>query len=243
MNHLIDTEKVKHGRRTYTINVYPDEATDSPLENDEGVFITCSSSSRSGGYGNKPCSHEEQQEIGLRIAKFFDQRSGRVASLANALSDDPALDIGDPLIGLPVYVYEHGQVSMSTSAFSCPWDSGQSGFIYITPKTALEWQGGKRLTKRKIERVLKNLEAIVEEYGKWCNGECYYYTVTDENGDKINDIGCGGYIGTEYMMECARGEIAAYHKQRVKEACERRIAVAKERIERLFWAARDVVTA
>src|SRR3989304_5726596 len=37
------------------------------------------------------------------------------------------------IIFLPLYLYDHGGITMSTGAFSCPWDSGQVGFIYWDP--------------------------------------------------------------------------------------------------------------
>lgn len=52
------------------------------------------------------------------------------------------------LIGLPVYAYVHSGVALSTGPFSCPWDSGQSGFVYETKETILEWYGKKRMTKQ-----------------------------------------------------------------------------------------------
>src|SRR5271163_2438357 len=37
---------------------------------------------------------------------------------------------------LPLYIYEHGGVTMSTGAFSDRWDSGQVGWAYITKSRA-----------------------------------------------------------------------------------------------------------
>jgi hypothetical protein len=234
------TETVTHGRRTYTIKAYHDHDVESPIGNNGGnedVFFTHRAARRS-GYGNEACSEEMHEEIGKRIEAFH---LGKAAALANALADGE--EIGEPLIGLAVWVSEHGpQVSISTGT-NYTWGEGQSGYIYVTQKTALEWQGVKRLTKRTTENMLNALRGIVEEYSRWCNGECYYYIVEDENGERIDDLGCGGYIGHDYMLESAKEEIAAHHKWRVKQACEKRMAAAKERIERLFWAARDVVTA
>lgn len=33
---------------------------------------------------------------------------------------------------LPLYLYDHGDITISTSPFSCPWDSGQVGWIYCS---------------------------------------------------------------------------------------------------------------
>src|SRR3990167_470153 len=221
----ITSETVKLGRREYTIKLWPDYDVESPIEED--VFITCNKSSRS-QYGNTPLDEDAHELVGRRIELFSDPDAQSRHDLSNALkNEDDTEELGEPLIGLPVYVYEHGNVSMRTRAFSCPWDSGQSGFIYITKETALGWQGGKRLTKAKLDRVYKSLESIAETYGQWCNGECYYYTIEDENGDDIGES-CGGFIGYEYAMQEAKSTVEHHHKWRVKEACAKRIAVAKE---------------
>lgn len=36
---------------------------------------------------------------------------------------------------LPLYLYDHSGITMKTSGFSCPWDSGQVGFIYASKDT------------------------------------------------------------------------------------------------------------
>ena len=41
---------------------------------------------------------------------------------------------------LPLYLYDHSGISMSTGAFSCPWDSGRVGYIYVSLEDAKkEW--------------------------------------------------------------------------------------------------------
>ncbi|MCK4237452.1 MAG: hypothetical protein KAX38_10065, partial [Candidatus Krumholzibacteria bacterium] len=37
----------------------------------------------------------------------------------------------DAAIVLPLYLLDHGGITMSTTPFSCPWDSGQIGWTYI----------------------------------------------------------------------------------------------------------------
>ena len=38
----------------------------------------------------------------------------------------------DALIVIPVFLYEHSGLYINTTGFSCPWDSGQIGFIYTS---------------------------------------------------------------------------------------------------------------
>ncbi len=33
---------------------------------------------------------------------------------------------------LPLYLYDHSGITMNTTGFHCPWDSGQVGYIYAT---------------------------------------------------------------------------------------------------------------
>jgi hypothetical protein len=46
---------------------------------------------------------------------------------------------------LNVYAYEHSGITVSTSPFTCPWDSGQVGYIYLTRGDCLKEWGYKRL--------------------------------------------------------------------------------------------------
>jgi len=40
----------------------------------------------------------------------------------------------DELVILPLYLYDHSGITMNTTGFSCPWDSGQVGWIYALKK-------------------------------------------------------------------------------------------------------------
>lgn len=40
------------------------------------------------------------------------------------------------IVALPLYVYDHSGISISTSSFNDRWDSGFLGFIYCTDKSA-----------------------------------------------------------------------------------------------------------
>ena len=49
----------------------------------------------------------------------------------------------EKVVYLPLYVYDHGGVTMNTTGFSCAWDSGQVGWIYAT-KEAFRKETGYR---------------------------------------------------------------------------------------------------
>jgi len=91
---------------------------------------------------------------------------------------------GDNLIILPLYLYDHGGITMKTTPFNCGWDSGQVGYIYMTKKRAEE-EG--------LKDPYKTLEHEVKEYNHYLVGNCYGYTIEDEQGEMLDS--CGGFLG------------------------------------------------
>lgn len=96
---------------------------------------------------------------------------------------------------LPLYIYEHSGITMNVGGFSCPWDSGQAGWIYTTKEEIVKC-GGKikssngnwiNITNKNWREAAKKwLEGEVEEYDMYLRGECYGYIV-DELIDVDND--------------------------------------------------------
>ena len=100
---------------------------------------------------------------------------------------------------LPLYLYDHSGITMRTGPFSCPWDSGCVGFIYIERETFLKEFGYKKMTKKVKEHLYKVLEAEVEEYDNYLTGEVYGYIVETEDGEFVDS--CYGYFGdTKYCL-------------------------------------------
>ena len=102
---------------------------------------------------------------------------------------------------LPLFVYEHGGITMKTTSFNDRWDSGQVGFIFISKKKMLEEYGGKIVTAKLKERVTKYLVAEVETYDQFLTGDVYGYIITELDEDEENDIdSCWGFYGKDYCM-------------------------------------------
>ena len=109
----------------------------------------------------------------------------------------------EDVLSLPVYMYEHSQVALSTEPFSCSWDSGQVGYIFVSYEDIIKEYG-----KLDIERATKVLEYEIEEYSQYINGEVYGYKVYRKDGENVDS--CWGYIGydnviseTNFALECA----------------------------------------
>lgn len=77
---------------------------------------------------------------------------------------------------LPLYLYEHGGLTISTSPFSCVWDSGQIGWIYCTKEQMSEdWI--KLSGQEPSERCKILLEGEVKTYDQYLTGDVYGYKV------------------------------------------------------------------
>lgn len=82
----------------------------------------------------------------------------------------------------PVYLYDHSGIVLSTTPFSCPWDSGQVGFIFVTGDGTEE-----------------QLDLEFETYNDYVQGNAY--GIEFANGDEIDSL--YGYTS----LEDARADI------------------------------------
>lgn len=92
---------------------------------------------------------------------------------------------------LPLYLYDHSGITMSTIPFSCPWDSGQVGFIYTTLERYTMFTGRKALNKTLKAKLLESLRQEVKTYSHYLEGEVYDLEVDGE-------IVCCGFYGTDW---------------------------------------------
>lgn len=136
-------------------------------------------------------------------------------------------DIKDePHIILPLYLYDHGGITMSTGPFSCPWDSGQVGWIYITLEKVRKEYGWKRITKERRQQIIKYLEGEVEEYDNYLTGEVYGYVIEappedpedEDDDDAWEEIdSCWGFHGSDYVEQEATAAAQREMKHRAEE--------------------------
>ena len=104
-----------------------------------------------------------------------------------------------PLVIKPLYMYDHSGITISTEPFSCPWDSGQIGWVYITNKRidacGTTINDNETFTQYK-ERLEEYLEIEVKTYDQYITGDVYQFQLTDENGEIIDS--CGGFFGDDW---------------------------------------------
>ena len=122
--------------------------------------------------GTVPVSSEKMDEIALKIKQ-------------------------GELIGLPVYAYVHSNTQLSTMPFSCPFDSGPSGFIACSHEDAKDWFG-KDVPEERVRDVLRS---EVEEFSKFLQGDVYNITIYVDGKEEES---IGGFYGFDYAVEEAK---------------------------------------
>ena len=77
--------------------------------------------------------------------------------------------VHDLAVCLPIYMYEHSGIALSTKPFSCRWDSGQIGFIFVSKEKLRKEYGVKRITASLVSKATCRLITEVELYNQYLN--------------------------------------------------------------------------
>jgi len=173
MNEPIET--IKHNG--HTINIYPDHDAESPREWDN--------------LGTMLCFHKRYvlgDKHDLKSDEFYGWEDVEYY-IEHEL---------DAAVILPLYIYDHGGVTISTTPFSCPWDSGQVGFIYISKEKIRKEFGIKKITQKVKERMTNLLLSEVKTYDMFLTGQVYGYEI-EGTGDS-----CWGFYGEKEAIEQAK---------------------------------------
>ena len=152
---------------------------------------------------------------------------GRMDLGDETISQDNAEDVlnewlKEPSIFLPLYIYDHSGITMRTTPFSCPWDSGQVGYIYVTLDKIRAEYGWKRITAKRRALIEKYLRQEVETYDQFLTGDVWGYIVEDEHGDVADS--CWGFFGYDYTKEEAELAVKCLEKDYETEHWERVLA-------------------
>lgn len=125
----------------------------------------------------------------------------------------------DAAVILPIFMYDHSGITISTKPFSCNWDSGQIGFIFVSKYDARCEYSCKRLHKNTLEKIRAALEGEVKTYNDYLTGSVYFYLVETEDGEIVGS--CGGFYGYDEtkddseMIKQAKAEAEAYEHPEV----------------------------
>jgi len=181
----METYKLTNGK---TLEVFQDEHTNSPREDDNLTKMIC---------------FHRRYNLGDKHDYKHQNYSGW-AEMEKAIIKNE-----NPAVILPLYLYDHSGITISTSPFSCHWDSGQIGFVLISKDKLKDNYGVKRITKQIKKDAERILQAEVEIYDNYLRGEVYGFTLLDENGE-IEDS-CSGYFGSDLdkngILDAVGGEL------------------------------------
>ncbi len=133
---------------------------------------------------------------------------------------------------LPLYLYDHSGITMSTGPFGCPWDSGMVGLIFMSEAAVREnWPEWKLPSKKRREQLSRILTSEVEEYDYYLTGQCYMFYVEeaevppdfDTEEDDTDGLtwqttdSCSGFLGRKWAVE-ATAEHTGFTSEKVEEA-------------------------
>lgn len=98
---------------------------------------------------------------------------------------------------LPLYLYDHSGITISTNPFSCPWDSGQVGYVYVSKENVRNDMHPivERISKKRRQRAINLLKSEVKTYDMYLTGEVFGFQV-EQDGEFID--GCGGFYGDNW---------------------------------------------
>jgi hypothetical protein len=123
-----------------------------------------------------------------------------------------------PIAIKPLYMYDHSGITISTTPFSCPWDSGQVGFVLV-PGSQRKEQWPETLNPQPAEEVIlawaeRAIDGDVKVYDQYLTGDVYGFVVDeavedptrpgeqmiDENENPVFDKGdsCWGFYGDDW---------------------------------------------
>ena len=139
--------------------------------------------------GNMLCKHRRYSlgdENNISIQQIYHD----VLDMLNGKKKD--------VVVLPLYLYDHSGITMNTTGFSCPWDSGLVGCIYADYNKIRSWYGVKKVTKKLIEKVKDTFRSEVKAYADYISGNVYSYTILKDNEEMDS---CGGYPYENALLE------------------------------------------
>ena len=136
-------------------------------------------------------SPREHDNLGTLACGHRRMTLGDVQPKEDPISYQQALP-KDTLI-VPVYMLDHSGVALSTKDFNDPWDSGQVGLYTITPAKLIEAYGED--TPETREQARQGIQAELEEYTDYLNGNAWGFVIEDAEGNHIDS--CFGFLGSD----------------------------------------------
>ena len=117
------------------------------------------------------------------------------------------------IIALPLFLYEHSGITMSTTSFNDRWDSGQVGWIYTDKESILSQRDKFQNIKGNLIKITKHnwkeaayqfLKGEVKENDMYLQGDVYGIVIEEYDSDleEFDEIdSCWGFYEDSYDEE------------------------------------------
>ena len=114
-------------------------------------------------------------------------------------------DTANGFVAIPVFMYEHSGVTISSGSFNCRFDSGKLGYFYTSFDRIKELFVIDVVDDEAIERARKNLEVELKVFASYVEGKVFRFEVVKINKCKCCDAiteeqedSCGGFYGDDF---------------------------------------------
>lgn len=167
--------------RDHTIKIIHDPDPESPRDYDNLGTMTC----WHGRYrlGDKH-DHDDPRDLLIELSEVSGETDLSINDLFARAEQRAVI--------LPLYLYDHSGITMNTTGFHCPWDSGQVGYVYVTLEDIRKEYGVTRVSKNLRTKIADNLRQEVATYDHYLTGNCYGFVV-EKDEDEV--ASCWGFLG------------------------------------------------
>lgn len=100
-------------------------------------------------------------------------------------------DLEEGAFKIPVYAYEHSGIALSTSPFSCRWDSGQVGWWVFTSENLVRIYNED--TPETRAKALEGVKHQLSYLNDISDGNVWGYEIVDFDGHVADS--CWGFVG------------------------------------------------
>lgn len=110
----------------------------------------------------------------------------------------------DSVVILPIRLYDHSGISISTTTeypYNDVFDSGQVGFIFAAKQDILKEYSIKRISKKIIDKVRDMLILEVTIYNQYLTGDVWGYHLLKDDEEVFS---CWGYFGYDECLKEAK---------------------------------------
>ena len=234
----------------YTYKIVRDEDPESPREWSNLGVMACWHNRYSLGDEQPTCDTQEyladligwDDDKQQAVHDYWFNRAGgsdeeRYTEARNKLEERIAEEFDKQFISLPVYLYDHGSLTISTGRFSCPWDSGQLGLIYVSKDKVRQEYGIKHVTKAWEDKIQGYLDQEVQVYDQYLTGDVWGFQVFEvpegvdpeelgeEEIEALEEVeSCFGFFGEDAALEEAKSNLAYYEEHHAERLFERQQA-------------------